>query len=665
MSSTESMLQENRRFDPPVEFAKDAHVASIEQYERLHQRSIEDPEAFWAEEAEKHHWFEPWTRVLEYDAPDAKWFVGGKTNLAYNCLDRQIDAGLGDQTAIVWEAEGFDADGKPVVEHWSYHDLRREVSKFANVLKAQGVNKGDVVTIYMGMVPQLAIAMLACARIGAPHSIIFGGFSASAIRDRVEDGKSRIVVTCDGSFRRGKVVPLKANVDEALTMTDRVDTVIVYERTKHDGVNWVEGRDHRWAGLMADASENCPAEPMDSEDLAFILYTSGSTGKPKGIMHTTGGYMVYTAMTARLTFDLKPELAREGQELYWCTADIGWITGHSYIVYGLLPNAVPTLMFEGGPNYPAEDRFWDMIERHKVTKFYTAPTAIRAFMKWGEEHVTKHDLSSLKVLGTVGEPINPEAWMWYRKVIGGERCPIVDTWWQTETGGHMLTPLPGATSTTPGSCCRPMLGIDAAVVNSEGDEVGVNEGGILVIRKPWPSMLRGIYGDRQRFVDTYWSKVPGYYCPADGARKDEHGNFWITGRIDDVIVVAGHNLGTMEVESALVSHDGVAEAAVVGFPHDVKGNGIAAYVILRGELPAAGSDDEAALKKGLSAHVGKELGPIAKPDQILLTDALPKTRSGKIMRRLLRTIAAGEEIKSDTTTLEDRTVVERLIAQRG
>ncbi|MEM8496315.1 MAG: acetate--CoA ligase, partial [Planctomycetota bacterium] len=528
MSGTESLLAESRRFDPPADFAKDAHIGSIEQYEQLHRRSLEDPDGFWAEEASKHHWFEPWTKVLEYEAPDAKWFVGGKTNLAYNCLDRQIHNGLGDQTAIVWEAEGMDADDKPVVEQWSYADLHREVCKFANVLKAKGVKKGDVVTIYMGMVPQLAIAMLACARIGAPHSIIFGGFSASAIRDRVEDGQSRIVITCDGSYRRAKVVPLKDNVDEALTMTDRVDTVIVYERTNHEGVKFVEGRDHKWDTLMADVPEACEAEQLDSEDLAFILYTSGSTGKPKGIMHTTGGYMVYTAMTARLTFDLKPELAKQGKELYWCTADIGWITGHSYIIYGLLPNAVPTLMYEGGPNFPDESRFWSMIERHRVTKFYTAPTAIRAFMKWGDDHVTKHDLSSLKVLGTVGEPINPEAWMWYHRVIGGETCPIVDTWWQTETGGHMLTPLPGATTTTPGSCCRPMLGIDAAVVNSEGDEVGTNEGGILVIRKPWPSMLRGIYGDRQRFVDTYWSKVPGYYCPADGARKDEHGNFWIT-----------------------------------------------------------------------------------------------------------------------------------------
>ena len=510
----------------------------------------------------------------------------------------------------------------------------------------------------MGMVPELAIAMLACARIGAVHSIIFGGFSATAIRDRVEDGHSKLLITCDGSWRRAKNVPLKANVDDALTQTDLVENVIVYQRTECD-VDMTAGRDHWWHELMKDASADCPAEHMDAEDLLFILYTSGSTGKPKGIMHTTGGYMVHAYMTSKLTFDLH---ADDPDELYWCTADIGWITGHSYIIYGLLPNQVPTLMYEGAPNQPTCDRFWDMIERHKVTKFYTAPTAIRAFMKWGDEHPDKHDLSSLKVLGTVGEPINPEAWMWYHEKIGGGNCPIVDTWWQTETGGHMLTPLPGATTTTPGSCCRPMLGIDAAVVNSDGVEVPNNTGGILVVRKPWPSMLRGIYGDRERFVETYWSKVPGVYCPADGARVDPDGNFWITGRIDDVIVVAGHNLGTMEIESALVSHDNVAEAAVVGYPHDVKGTGISAFVITQGPVPAPGSDEAQAMKKAMSAHVAKELGPISKPDQIRLTEALPKTRSGKIMRRLLRDIAAGNEITSDTSTLEDRTIVEKLQA---
>ncbi len=656
--STESNLQETRRFAPPAEFAAQAHIGSIEAYETLHARSIAEPEKFWAEVAEELHWFRGWDNVLEWEAPDAKWFVGAKTNLCYNCIDRQIDAGLGNKVAIVWEAEPMGDNGQPHVEKLTYHDLLREVSKFANVLKAKGVQKGDVVTIYMGMVPELAIAMLACARIGAVHSIIFGGFSATAIRDRVIDGHSKLLITCDGSWRRGKNVPLKANVDEALEMTDLIEDCIVFKRTGCD-VNMVVGRDHWWHELMDGVSDHCPAEEMDSEDLLFILYTSGSTGKPKGIMHTTGGYMVHATMTAKLTFDLK---ADDPDELYWCTADIGWITGHSYIIYGLLPNRVSTLMYEGAPNFPREDRFWDMIERHRVTKFYTAPTAIRAFMKWGDEHVRKHDLSSLKVLGTVGEPINPEAWVWYHEMIGGGRCPIVDTWWQTETGGHMLTPLPGATTTTPGSCCRPMLGIDAAVVNSDGVEVPNNTGGILVIRKPWPSMLRGIYGDRERFVETYWSKVPGVYCPADGARVDPDGNFWITGRIDDVIVVAGHNLGTMEIESALVSHPDVAEAAVVGFPHDVKGTGIAAFVITKGALPKPGSDAAEAMKKSMSAHVAKELGPISKPDQIRLTEALPKTRSGKIMRRLLRDIAGGIDITSDTSTLEDRSIVEKLQA---
>ncbi|MEM8737610.1 MAG: acetate--CoA ligase [Planctomycetota bacterium] len=656
---TESTLKEDRRFAPPADLAKHAHIGSMAAYESLHARSIAEPEAFWAEEADKYHWFRRWDRVLEWNAPDARWFVGGQTNLCYNCLDRQVEAGLGDKVAIKWEAEPMPG-GRPQVEDYTYAGLLHEVSKFANVLKARGVDKGDVVTIYMGMVPQLAVAMLACARIGAVHSIIFGGFSANAIRDRIEDGRSKIIITCDGSWRRGKVVPLKANVDDALNMTDLVEDVIIYTRCGNP-IEMKEGRDHAWHELMADpaVSADCPAEPMDSEDLLFILYTSGSTGKPKGIMHTTGGYMVYAAMTSRLSFDLQPE---DPGELYWCTADIGWITGHSYIIYGLLPNRVPTLMYEGAPNEPGPDRFWDMIERHRVTKFYTAPTAIRAFMKWGDEHVEKHDVSSLKVLGTVGEPINPEAWMWYHEKIGGGRCPIVDTWWQTETGGHMLTPLPGATTTTPGSCCRPMLGIDAAVVNSDGAEVPENTGGILVIRKPWPSMLRGIYGDRPRFIETYWEKVPGMYCPADGARIDADGNYWITGRIDDVIVVAGHNLGTMEVESALVSHPAVAEAAVVGFPHDVKGTGIAAFVITQDAPPEPGSEQANDLKQSMSSHVAKELGPISKPDQIRLTEALPKTRSGKIMRRLLRAIAAGEEITQDTTTLEDRGIVEKLQA---
>ncbi len=661
-SNIESTLTEDRHFPPSPDFAAQAHIKSTAQYEKLHRKSIEDPEAFWNEEASNQFWFEPWTKVLDWQAPDAKWFVGGKTNLCYNCVDRQVSEGHGELVAIIWEAEALDADGKPVVVKLTYFDLMIQTAKFANVLRSRGVKQGDVVTIYMGMVPELAIAVLACARIGAVHSVIFGGFSSQAIKDRVEDGKSHIIVTCDGSYRRGSVVPLKDNVDEACSKTDLVDTVIVFQRTGND-INWVHGRDVWWHDAMCSASDHCPCEQMDSEDLAFILYTSGSTGKPKGIMHTTGGYMVYTAMTARLAFDLKQG---DPDEVYWCTADLGWITGHSYILYGILPNRVPTLMYEGAPNFPAPNRFWDIIQRHKVTKFYTAPTAIRAFMKWADDprnDPRKHDLSSLKVLGTVGEPINPEAWMWYHSVIGSEQCPIVDTWWQTETGGHMLTPLPGVTTTTPGSCCKPMLGVDAAVVNNDGQEVGTNEGGILVIRKPWPGMLRGIYGDRQRYIDTYWSKFPldkGYYVPADGARVDPNGNFWIMGRIDDVIVVAGHNIGTMEVESTLVAEGSVAEAAVVGYPHEVKGNAIAAFVIPKGPLPTG--EAAAAMRKKLLDYCAKEMGAICKPDLIRFTDALPKTRSGKIMRRLLRDIAAGKEITQDVTTLEDRSIVEKLQA---
>ncbi|MEM6257501.1 MAG: acetate--CoA ligase, partial [Planctomycetota bacterium] len=492
----ESTLSEDRRFPPPAAFSARANIKSVEAYQELYRYSIDQPEAFWAEEAERQHWFQPWTKVLDWKAPDAKWFVGGKANLCYNAIDRQVADGHGEDTAIIWEAEAPDADGDPVVINLTYADLQRETSKFANVLLTHGVKKGDVVTIYMGMVPELAIAVLACARIGAVHSVIFGGFSSQAIKDRVEDGNSKIIITCDGSYRRGSVVPLKDNVDQAVKQTDLVDTVIVYQRCRND-ITWDTGRDLWWHDEIGRVTADLPCEELDAEDLAFILYTSGSTGKPKGIMHTTGGYMVWAAMTARLSFDLKPD---DPDEVYWCTADIGWITGHTYILYGILPNRVPTIMYEGAPNFPGPDRFWDMVARHKVTKFYTAPTAIRAFMKWGDEHPRKHDLSSLKVLGTVGEPINPEAWMWYHEVIGSGGCPIVDTWWQTETGGHMLTPLPGVTTTTPGSCCQPMIGVDAAVVNSDGEEVGTNEGGILVIRKPWPGMLRGIYGDRDRYV---------------------------------------------------------------------------------------------------------------------------------------------------------------------
>ncbi len=657
----ESVLHESRRFDPPADFPErigGAYISSMEEYKRLHERSLRDPEGFWGEVAKGFHWFKPWSRVLDWKCPDAKWFVGATTNLCFNCVDRHVVAGHGAQTAILWEGEPMPG-GEPEVRRLTYADLQRETARLGNALKALGVKKGDVVTIYMGMVPELAFAMLACARIGAAHSVIFGGFSAQAIVDRVEDAKSRVILTCDGAWRRGQIVPLKDNVDAACTQTKLVDHVVVLQRcgnstSWHHAPSSAHGdkRDHWWHDVTLAASEDCPCEPLDAEHMAFLLYTSGSTGKPKGIMHTVGGYMVFTATTARYVFNLRPDAGH----VFWCTADIGWVTGHSYIVYGVLPNRVPSVMYEGAPNFPAEDRFWSIVERHKVTQFYTAPTAIRSFMKWGDQHPAKHDLSSQRVLGTVGEPINPEAWMWYRRVIGREKCPIVDTWWQTETGGHMITPLPGATSTVPGSCTHPFFGVDAAIVNDKGEVQPPNAGGLLVIRKPWPSMLRGIHGDRERYIQTYWTRVKGMYLAGDGARRDEHGNFWIMGRIDDVMNVAGHRLGTMEVESALVSHPAVVEAAVVGVPHEIKGTGVAAFCTLR-----AGFEAGERLKADLREHVAKEIGAIAKPDVIRFSAALPKTRSGKIMRRLLRDIAAGvEKISQDTTTLEDYGVLAKL-----
>ncbi len=657
-ASIESVLQEGRTFPPPEGFGRSiggAYVGSLAEYRELYEQSIRDPAGFWGEAAEELHWFRSWDRVLDWKIPDAKWFIGGKTNLCFNCVDRQVESGHGDQVAIIWEGEPLAGSARgtaktPEVRKLTYRDLRIQTARVANALKGLGVRKGDVVTLYMGMVPELAIAMLACARIGAVHSVIFGGFSAQAIVDRVEDASSRIIVTADGGWRRGNVVPLKANVDEACRKTDRIEKVVVLRRCGNE-IDWAPGRDEWWHDVVGAAAEQCPCEPMDSEDMLFLLYTSGSTGKPKGIVHTTGGYMVYTYLTARWVFNLVPD---RGQ-VFWCSADIGWVTGHSYIVYGVLPNRVPTLMYEGAPNHPTEDRFWNIIERHKVTQFYTAPTAIRTFMKWGEGHPKRHDLSSLTVLGTVGEPINPEAWMWYHRVIGGGRCPIVDTWWQTETGGHMITPLPGATPTVPGSCTLPFFGIDPAVVDEHGQEQPPNVGGLLVIRRPWPSMLRGVHGDRQRFIDTYFTRVPGVYFTGDGARRDERGYFWIMGRVDDVINVAGHRLGTMEIESALVSHDAVVEAAVVGMPHEIKGTAIAAFVTLeRGKEPS----DE--LREELRSHVVKEIGALARPDMIRFTDSLPKTRSGKIMRRLLRDVAAGTDSRQDTTTLEDFSVMARL-----
>ncbi len=648
-----SVLREERQFPPPAGFAA-AHggalVPSFADYEARYARSIEDPAAFWSEAARELEWFEPWREVLAWECPDARWFVGGKTNLCHNAVDRQVAQGHGEEVALLWEGEPVEG-GAPEVRRLTYADLQRETARLARALEALGVRKGDVVTIYMGMVPELAIATLACARIGAPHSVIFGGFSSHAIADRVEDAGSRIVLTCDGSWRRGSVFPLKDNVDKACELTSRIETVLVLRRCGNE-IAWHEGRDRWWHDVVDPQPAERPCEPLDSEHPAFLLYTSGSTGKPKGILHTTGGYMVYTYLTSKLVFDLRPG----AEQLFWCTADIGWITGHSYVLYGILPNRVPTLMYEGAPNFPAPDRFWDIVERHRVTQLYTAPTAIRAFMKWGDEHPARHDLSSLQLLGTVGEPINPEAWMWYRRVIGGDRCPIVDTWWQTETGGQMITPLPGATPTVPGSCTRPFFGIDAAVVNEQGEEVPPERGGLLVIRKPWPGMLRGIYGDRERFVQGYFSRVPGMYFSGDGARRDAAGNFWIMGRVDDVINVSGHRLGTMEIESALVSHEAVVEAAVVGMPHDLKGTGIAAFVTLAPGV-AAGAE----LRAALIAHVAAEIGAIAKPDMLRFTDALPKTRSGKIMRRLLRDIAAGKrEVTQDVTTLEDLSVLAKL-----
>ncbi len=651
-TSIESTLQEHRVFNPPADFAAKARIGSREEYDRMYRQSLDEPEKFWARVAEELTWFKKWDRVLDWKLPDAKWFVGARTNLAYNCLDRQVEEGRGDKPAIVWEGEP-QRDGAPEVRRISFVELRDEVCRFANGLKKLGVAKGDCVTIYMPMVPEAAVAMLACARIGAPHSVIFGGFSAQAIADRVEDAQSRFIITADGGHRRGATVALKANVDEALTHTQRVERVIVLRRTGQP-VSMTEGRDLWWEDVIADQPVTCEAEPMDAEDLLFVLYTSGSTGKPKGIIHTTGGYMVGTYITTKYVFDLREE------DVYWCSADVGWITGHSYVLYGPLTNGATTVMYEGAPNFPDFSRFWSIIERHKVSVFYTAPTAIRAFMRAGRQFPDQHDLRSLRLLGTVGEPINPEAWMWYRQVIGHERCPIVDTWWQTETGAIMISPLPGVTPTKPGTATLPFFGVDAAVVDPHGRELPANQGGLLVIRRPWPSMLRGIFNDADRYTRQYWSDVRGAYFTGDGARRDEDGYFWIMGRVDDVLNVSGHRLGTAEIESALVSHDSVAEAAVVGMPHELKGQGVAAFVTLK-----SGVRPSEELKAELVNCVAKAIGSIAKPDQIRFTDALPKTRSGKIMRRLLKELAAGGEVKGDTTTLEDVNVLSRIQRDEG
>ncbi|MGF1582353.1 MAG: acetate--CoA ligase [Gemmataceae bacterium] len=649
-SNIESVLKEGRLFSPSAEFSQNAHIKSLDEYKKMWEYAKNEPEKFWAEQAESLDWFEKWNTVLEWNVPHSKWFLGGKINASHNCLDRHLTTARKNKAAIIWEGEPGDT------RVLTYQTLHREVCKFANVLKGQGVQKGDRITLYMPMIPELAIAMLACARIGATHSIIFGGFSADAVADRNNDAKAKLVITADGGWRRGKVVPLKDNVDEALEKSPTVEKCIVYNRTNSE-IQMKEGRDHWWHDLMMDASIDCPAEHLDSEHPLFILYTSGSTGKPKGVLHSTGGYLLGASYTHRLVFDIRED------DTYWCTADIGWITGHSYIVYGLLANGSTTLMYEGAPNHPDAGRFWDIVEKYSVNIFYTAPTAIRAFIKWGDEWPNNRDLSSLRLLGTVGEPINPEAWMWYHKVIGKEKCPIVDTWWQTETGGIMISPLPGATPTKPGSATLPLPGVVPEIVDKDGNPLPPNTGGLLVIRQPWPHMLRTLYGDDDRFQKTYWSQIPSSYFTADGARQDENGYFWIMGRVDDVINVSGHRLGTMEVESALVHHDKVAEAAVVGKPHEIKGEGIACFVSLIGEIAEAVEDDQAqadALKQELREHVAHQLGAFARPDEIHFTNALPKTRSGKIMRRLLRDIAAGREVVGDTTTLEDYSALAKL-----
>jgi acetyl-CoA synthetase len=647
MSSTktniESLQHEGRVFDPPADFAARARIKSNEELEALRAEASADPEGFWGRMAESElHWFRKWDTVLKWEPPHAQWFAGGKINISDNCLDRHLATWRRNKAALIWEGEPGDT------RTLTYQQLHTEVCRFSNVLKKLGVKKGDRVALYMPLIPELAISMLACARIGATHSVIFGGFSSTALIDRINDAQCNAVVTADGGWRRGNEVKLKAAVDEALKETPSVKNCIVVRRTGGD-IQMEPGRDHWWHELMENADANCAAEELDSEHPLFILYTSGTTGKPKGILHTTGGYLLQAHLTSKWIFDLKDE------DIYWCTADIGWVTGHSYVVYGPLSNGATALMYEGAPNWPAADRFWDIIERHKINILYTAPTAIRAFIKWGEQWPLKHDLSSLRLLGTVGEPINPEAWMWYHRIIGKERCPIVDTWWQTETGGIMISPLPGATPTKPGSGTKPFPGIEADVMTRDGKPVGANEGGYLVLTKPWPGMLRTIYGDDERFRQQYWSQIDGVYFAGDGARKDQDGYFWIMGRIDDVINVAGHRLGTAEIESALVSHEAVAESAVVARPDDLKGSAIIAFVTLEG-----GRTPTDPLKEELRQHVAKEIGALARPDEIRFADALPKTRSGKIMRRLLREIATSGSVAGDVTTLEDFSVIEKL-----
>ncbi len=641
----DSVLTEQRVFEPSEDFQSRAHIKSKAEYERLYKEAAQHPAEFWAKIASELHWFKPWDRVLEWNLPFAQWFIGGELNLSYNCLDRHVATWRKNKAAILWEGEPGDSRAL------TYQQLLHEVSKCANVLKSLGVKKGDRVAIYMGMVPELPIALLACARIGAPHTVVFGGFSSQALIDRINDCGASVVVTQDAGYRRGAEVKLKEAVDQALPQCPTVKNVLVYRRTGLE-VKMQPGRDHWWHELMETASADCPAEPLDSEHPLYLLYTSGTTGKPKGILHTTGGYAVGTYITTKWVFDLREE------DTFWCTADIGWVTGHSYVVYGPLQNGATSLMYEGGPTFPEPDRFWRIIEKYQVSIFYTAPTAIRAFMRLGEQWPRKYEMRSLRLLGSVGEPINPEAWMWYREVIGRGRCPIVDTWWQTETGAILITPLPGAIATKPGSATMPLPGIIADVVTREGQSVPAGSGGFLVIKQPWPSMLRTIYGDPERYKQQYWSQIPGMYFAGDGARIDQDGYFWLMGRVDDVLNVAGHRLSTMEIESALVANPMVAEAAVVGRPDEIKGQAVSAFVTLK-----AGQNPSEALKNQLRQWVAKEIGPIAKPDDIRFTDSLPKTRSGKIMRRLLRELATNGEVKGDTTTLEDLSVLTKLSAE--
>jgi acetyl-CoA synthetase len=644
-TNIESVLNETRVFPPPPEFSERAHIRSLAELETLRQEAHESPDTFWARMAEELDWFKRWDEVLKWNPPHARWFDGGKINIAHNCIDRHLQTWRRNKAAIIWEGEPGEQ------RTLTYAQLHREVCRFANVLKRGGVEIGDRVALYMPMIPELAIAMLACARIGATHSVVFGGFSADSLRDRINDAGCKFVVTADGGYRRGSEVKLKPAVDEALKQTPSVKGCIVVRRTGTK-IHMEPGRDYWWHEMIETVDAHCPAEELDSEHPLYILYTSGTTGKPKGIMHTTAGYLLQTHLTTKWVFDMKDD------DTYWCTADIGWVTGHSYVVYGPLSNGATVLMYEGAPNYPEPDRFWQLIEKHRVSIFYTAPTAIRAFIKWGEQWPLKHDLSSLRLLGTVGEPINPEAWMWYREIIGKGKCPIVDTWWQTETGAIMISPVPGTTPTKPGSATKPLPGIEADVMSRSGQPVGANEGGYLVIKRPWPSMLRTIWGDDERYRQQYWSEIPGVYFAGDGARIDSDGYFWIMGRVDDVINVSGHRLGTAEIESALVSHEVVAEAAVVARPDELKGSAVVAFVTLEGGRKASDG-----LKEQLRQHVAHEIGSLARPDEIRFTDQLPKTRSGKIMRRLLREIAAGGAVAGDVTTLEDFSVLEKLRAE--